>query len=316
MDKKFNPHLTFIIPIFNEELNLDQCIHQIREAIEVRLPSYTILLIDDGSTDQSWKKIQELSKKYPQVQALKLSRNFGKEHAIAAGLEHMVEHSGALIMDADLQHPPALVPHMVTAWLENKAEIIEAKKIPSQLVTYKFQWPRRGFYFLFEKVIGQNLESDCDFKLLSSLAVEQWKKLPEKNLFFRGMIHWVGFPRYEIPFEVPNRQVGLSKWTPRKLVSLALSSFFAYSSAPIKLIGLLSLLFFMVSLAMASIALYQKIFHIADPGFTTVILLVIISGAFNLMCLFIVGQFVAQIYEEVKGRPRYLILDKIFHANK
>ena len=309
--------LSLVIPVFNEETIIRQSIEKIVQEVEKIdvLSAYQIVIVDDGSVDQTWSILKELRDSYPQLKLIRLSRNFGKESALCAGLD--VCHSDAVIvMDADLQHPPALIASMVSAWLLGDVDIIEAVK-KSRGDESKFSaFSANLFYKIFTRLSGLNLKDASDFKLLDKRVIDAWRKLPEKNLFFRGMSAWLGFKRETIEFDVPQRAQGESKWGMLNLIQLALTSITAYSSAPLYIITLLGALFTTFSILLGSYTLFQKFSGVAVSGFATVIILLLIIGGAIMVALGIIGIYIARIFDEVKNRPRYLIMEQVEPENK
>lgn len=304
--------LSLVIPVFNEASIIRHSIDEIIKALEKIevLSTYQLVIVDDGSQDQTWSILNELHTQYTQLQLIRLSRNFGKESALCAGLD--VCHSDAVIvMDADLQHPPALIATMIDTWQNSDADIIDAVKNSRGDETRFSGVSANLFYKVFTKLSGLNLKSASDFKLLDKRVIDAWRQLPEKNLFFRGMSAWLGFKRETVAFDVPQRLEGESKWSLLSLIQLAMTSITAYSSAPLHIITSLGVLFTTFSIFLGSYTLFQKFSGIAVSGFTTVILLLLIIGGAIMVALGIIGIYIARIFDEVKNRPRYLIMEKI-----
>ncbi len=298
--------LDIVVPVFNEEANIPPFAQTVAEALAGCEAPYRILFIDDGSADATWQAIQRLHDEDPKVMGIRLSRNFGKESAIAAGLEHA---SGdlVLLMDGDLQHPPTLIPEMIEAWRQQPVEIVEAVKADRGVEGRFRRTLARGFYALFNRLAGFDLRGASDMKLLSRKAVDAWLRMPEKNLFFRGMSAWIGFPRASVTFTVPVRLHGASGWRGGQLTRLAISAITAFSSAPLRLIALTGVIFGLFALALGIQTLFNYFSGHAVSGFTTVIILILLIGATLMFGLTIIGEYISRIYEEIKGRPRYLI---------
>ncbi len=307
LNKSFNK-LSIIIPCFNEQPNLRLVTDPVGRQLDEYPQSSEIVLVDDGSTDGSWALIQQLRKEDGRIKGIRLSRNFGKEAAIAAGLAH-AEGDLVILMDADLQHPPELIPRMIEIWRHNDVEIVEAvKQSRGDEGSIKNIFSRL-FYVLFNKMAHLDLRNASDYKLLSRKALDAWSRLPERNLFFRGMSLWIGYPRAELPFSVASRAAGKSGWGYAKLTQLAISALTAYSSAPLRLVALCGILFSIFALILGLHTLFNYFSGQAVSGFTTVILLLLLVGAAILFGLAVIGEYIARIYEEIKQRPRYLIAD-------
>ncbi len=298
--------LSIVIPCHNEADNLPGLIDSLlRQLLDIDMKK-EILLVDDGSTDPTWETITDLGLRHQTVRGLRLSRNFGKEAAIAAGLEH-ARGDAVILMDADLQHPPELVPRMVETWKNQRVELVEAVKAHRGEEPPAKGWFSRGFYYVFRKLSGFDIDNASDFKLLSRRALDAWRQMPERNLFFRGMSAWIGYPRATITFAVPPRRQGSSGWRTRSLLRLAVTALTAYSSAPLHLVTLASLIFGLFTVVLGLQTLYNYFSGNAVSGFTTVILLILMLGSFLLLGLSIIGEYIARIYDEIKKRPRYLI---------
>lgn len=296
--------LTIIIPVYNEQDNIALATETLIDIMQKEALSFKLLFVDDGSSDLTWENIQSMKNAHPTiVLAIKFTKNFGKESAIAAGLD-LCKTDGAIIIDGDLQHPPTLIPRMIREWKNMNFDIVEGIKSATTTSQSLFH---KMYFSLFEKMIGFDMSTASDFKLLDRSAIEDWKKLPERGLFFRGMSHWIGRKRLKLEFDVQPRLQGTTKWSFWGLMQLAIHSLLAYSSAPIRIIGLVGLFFVFLSLIFGSIALYQKIIGVAVSGFTTVILLLLFLGGCILFSLCLIGYFIGNIYNEVKFRPRYLI---------
>ena len=296
--------LTIIIPVYNEQENIQMTTEALIQVLGSQNIDYILLFVDDGSHDNTWNIISNMSRKFPKlVHALKFTKNFGKESAIAAGLEYC-STDAAIVIDGDLQHPPQIISQMIAQWKTYDFDIVEgikSSRTASQTLFHKI------YFSLFEKMIGFDMRIASDFKLLDRSAINDWKKLPERGLFFRGMSHWIGRKRMQIEFDVQPRVQGKTKWSFWGLLQLAMHSLLAYSSAPIRVIGLVGIFFVVLSLIFGSIALYQKFMGIAVSGFTTVILLLLFLGGCILFSLCLIGYFIGNIYNEVKHRPRYLV---------
>ena len=271
--------------------------------------SYELVVVDDGSSDDTWAVLQKVAAERSSLRAFRLSRRFGKELALAAGLEH-ARGAAVIVMDADLQHPPGLIPAMVRAWREEHYDVVEAVKTrrgEEPLFARVGAWL---FYPLFRRLSGFDLEGASDFKLIDRRVLEAWARMGERNVFFRGMSAWLGFRRKELPFEVAPRAGGSSSWSPFRLLRLALNGITAFSSAPIHVITLMGCLFLVFAVLLGLHTLYNKLYGGAETGFTTVIVLVLMVGSLILIGLGVIGLYVARIYDEVKGRPRYVIREQ------
>jgi glycosyltransferase involved in cell wall biosynthesis len=249
------------------------------------------------------------------VRALRLSRNFGKESALCAGLEH-ARGDAVIVIDADGQHPPSLIPEMVRVWQSSGADVVEAVKRRRGRESLSSKVGAQLFYFVLNRLSGFHFKGASDFKLMSRKAVDAWLNMRERNVFFRGMTVWMGFTSVQIPFEVVPRSVGQSTWSVLKRLKLALVGITAFSSFPLHLVTFAGLIFLGISVLLGLETVYLKVAGRAVSGFATVILLELIIGSLLMISLGIIGEYLARIYEEVKGRPRYLVKESIEPGEK
>ena len=270
MNRYFS-RVSIVIPVYNEGNSLSIVVEKLYEEIEKVKEICEVILIDDGSSDNTWDTIVKLHQQYSSIKALRLSRNFGKEAAICAGLEK-ASGDGVIVMDGDLQHPPSLIPQMVHTWNQSKADIIEAVKEHRGKEPLKKRIGARVFYTLLNKFSGFNLEGASDFKLMDRRVLNAWLTLGERNLFFRGMTAWLGFKHIQIPFVVPDRSGGESGWSIFHLIRLAMTAVTAFSSLPLYFITFIGSIFLLFATILSVYALrcveqilcLQSVFHICS----------------------------------------------------
>jgi glycosyltransferase involved in cell wall biosynthesis len=303
-------YISIIIPVYNEEKQIEETVGIILQILSGNGIECEFILVDDGSADGTWETISRLARNYSCVSAIKLSRNFGKEAAICAGLER-ARGDACLIIDSDLQHPPSLIPEMVKLWRTEGYDVVEGVKASRGKESFVTRIGASLFYKLLKLLSGYDLENTSDFKLLDRRVVEAWKRLGERNTFFRGMSTWVGFKRVSVPFEVSERKTGKSGWSFFKLLKLAIDAITSYSSLPLQAVTLIGVLFLLGSVVLGIQTLYKKFAGQALSGFTTVILLQLIIGSCLMISLGIIGTYLARIYDEVKSRPRYIVSEEI-----
>jgi len=268
--------------------------------------AFDIIVVDDGSSDRTWAVLTALTQQMPELHAIRLSRNFGKEGAIAAGLD--AAHGDAVvILDADLQHPPTLIPEMVRLWQSEGWDVVEAVKAHRGRESRLQRATARTFYRAARSLTGYDLQDASDFKLLDKRVVDAWQRFGERATFFRGLVAWLGFRRTQVFFEVPPRAEGGSRWSIAGLAGLAIHAVTSFSSLPLQLVTLLGVLTLLMAVVVAVQALRLYYQGLALPGFTTVILLQLIIGGFLMVSLGIIGTYIARIYDEVKARPRYVV---------
>lgn len=302
--------ISIVIPVYNEEKQVRETVRVIGEIMAKNQINYEFIFIDDGSRDQTWRELKQLGAADPKIQAIKLSRNFGKESALCAGLE-AVSGDACVVMDADLQHPPTLIPEMVRLWKDEGYEIVEGVKSSRGKESWSSKMSAGLFYRILHKLSGINLNDASDFKLLDAKVIAAWRAMPERNTFFRGMAAWVGFKRIAVPFEVAERTTGGTKWSKYRLFKLAITAITSFSSFPLQVVTFLGILFLLGSIILGIQTIYMKFSGIAVGGFTTVILLLLITGSALMISLGIIGTYLAKIFEEVKHRPRYIVAETV-----
>lgn len=298
--------ITVVMPVYNEGDFIYANVMRVDGILQAAGIEHQFLLVDDGSRDQTWQEMCRLAEDHDQVSLLRLSRNFGKEAALCAGLEN-AGGDAVVVMDADLQHPPENIPEMVRLWREEGYDVVEGVKEDRGKESLGSRLAAMLFYRTFRKTTGIDIGVASDFKLLDRSAVEAWRELPERNTFFRGLSAWVGFRRYSLPFKVAPRAGGETKWTMKGLIKLAVNSITAYTAAPLLVVFWLGVLMGVAAVILTVQTLYMYFSHHAETGFSTVILLQLFIGSGIMISLSIIGLYIAKIYDEVKGRPRYLI---------
>ncbi|NLN64550.1 MAG: glycosyltransferase family 2 protein [Clostridiaceae bacterium] len=300
--------LSVVIPVYNEEKQMGKTISTICSVLDGITDQYQMIVVDDGSADGTWQVIKALADQTPQLEGIRFSRNFGKEAAIMAGLSR-AEGDACIIMDADLQHPPALIPEMVRHW-EEGTEVVEAVKEDRGRESPFTRLGASLFYKIMYRLSGFKLERASDFKLLDKKVVQSLLHMPERETFFRGLSAWVGYSRTQVCFKVPERETGESRWSRLKLVRLAISAFTSFSSLPLQFVTFIGILFLIGSIVLGIQTLVMKLRGLAIGGFTTVILLLLIMGSCLMISLGMIGIYIARIYNEVKARPRYIVSEE------
>ena len=306
IDPVRSPLISVVIPLYKEGPNLRTLLAEVTTALAQTRCPFELILVDDGSPDETWRVISDEAARLPALRGLRLSRNFGKELALCAGLER-ARGDLVVVMDGDGQHPPALLPDMVRLWQTTGVDIVEAVKIKRGQESLSGKLGALLFYVILNKLAGVNLKGASDFKLMNRRALEAWLQMEERNVFFRGMTAWLGFTRAQIPFEVLGRVGGETKWSFLRRFELALTGISAFSSLPLQFVTVAGLFFFTFSVAFGIYTLVLQLAGKSVSGFATVILLLLIIGSLLMISLGIIGQYLARIYEEVKHRPRYVI---------
>lgn len=294
--------ISVVIPVYNEEKGI---VHNINERIKYLPDDYEVVLVDDGSKDSSWQEITKLFNENPRVVGVRFSRNFGKEAAVMAGVS-TAKGDAVIVMDSDLQHPPEYIPEMIEKWQEGY-KIVETVKKNRGKESFLYKISAGIFYGTLKKMSGLDMANSSDYKLLDRTVVDKIKEFKEGQLFFRGLVDWVGYERYVLRIDVREREIGKSKFKFKSLFKLALNAITSFSSSLLYITAFLGGLFFISALILAIQTIYNKVVGISASGFTTVILLQLIIGSLIMFCLAIIGIYVGKIYEEVKRRPQYII---------
>ena len=297
--------LSVILPSYNEEKMIAKATARMAEILQPEKIDYELLFIDDGSRDGTWAQINEAAEKDSRVVGVHFSRNFGKEAAMFAGLEQ-AKGDCCVVIDCDLQHPPEKIVEMYRLW-EQGYEVVEGIKEDRGEESGLHKFAANSFYGLISKATGMDMSSSSDFKLLDRKVVDTLNSLPERNVFFRALSFWVGYKKTSVSYCVQERTEGVSKWSTKSLIKYALTNISSFSSAPLHIVTVLGFIMLAVSVVLGIIALVQKISGVALGGFTTVILLLLFSASIIMISLGIIGYYIARIYDEIKGRPRYII---------
>ncbi len=296
--------LSIIIPSYNEE----ECIRRAYDTINSLLEENNIegefIFVNDGSKDATYEKIVELSCEKDNVIGLNFSRNFGKESAISAGLA-AVNGDCAVIIDCDLQHPPEKIIEMYHLW-EEGFEIVEGIKKDRGDEKGAHRLGAKIFYAVISRVAGFDMSNSSDFKLLDRKVVDVLNKMPERG-FFRAISFWVGYKKASVEYLVNERVAGESKWSTTGLFKYAISNISSYSTAPMQTVTVLGFVMLTISVIFGVWALIDKIVGRALEGMTTVIIITIFIGSIIMISLGIMGYYIARIYDEIKGRPKYII---------
>ncbi len=297
--------LSVVLPAYNEKENIAPATEELSKVLEPLEEDYEILFVSDGSTDGTYEEILRVAGRNPHVKGAEFSRNFGKEAAIFAGLE-LAAGDAVVVMDCDLQHPPAVLPEMVGKWRAG-AEVVEGIKSSRGRESLGYKLSAGLFYKVMSRLIRMDMNASSDYKLLDRKVVAALLELPERNTFFRALSFWVGFRTEKVTYEVQERRYGRSKWSLKSLVRYAVRNATSFSTLPLQIVTWLGWLFLVFSLVLGVQTLVRFCMGNAATGFTTVILLILLVGGALMLSLGILGHYIARIYEEVKGRPRYII---------
>jgi glycosyltransferase involved in cell wall biosynthesis len=308
------PVLSIVIPAYNESQGLAVTVKHIAWVLDPFEKNWEIIVVDDGSRDKTFEKICQLFQADPRIKGIALSRNFGKEGALLAGLE-AAEGQAVITIDADLQHPPTIIGEMVNKW-RSGVQIVHAIKRNRMDDSAAKKAAAQGINQLISRFGKINVNNSSDFKLLDREIVDIIiHRLPERQRFFRGLTSWVGFTEEYIYFDVAAREGDESKWSFWTLFELAITALTSFTSMPLRIVTFLGIATLILGFLIASEALWSLINHQAVSGFATIIITLLLIGSFIMISLGIIGEYIAKIYEEVKARPIYLIKDSIGIAN-
>ncbi len=297
--------LSVVIPAYNEEEMIPITVSVIDKTLSEADITHELLFVNDGSKDSTWEKITEAASSNTNVKGVCFSRNFGKESAIFAGISE-AQGECCVVIDCDLQHPPEKIVEMYRLW-EQGYEIVEGVKRSRGKESGLHRFAAKSFYSIMSESAGFDMSRASDFKLIDRKAMNVLLNMNEKNAFFRALSSWIGFKSIQVEYDVREREAGVSKWSTKSLIKYALTNIASFSSAPMQLVTIMGLIVFVVGLGATVEALVTFFEGKAQEGFTTVIILQCFTGSFIMLGLGVIGFYISKIYEEVKGRPRYII---------
>lgn len=299
--------LSIVVPLYNEEKNINYLFEHLTSALNRITSSYEIVCVNDGSKDNTLECLIEQNRCNPAIKVVNLSRNFGKEIALTAGIDYA---SGAAVIpiDADLQDPPELIAELVAKWREGY-DVVYATRLTRQGETWLKRFTADAFYKTIGKMSCVNIPPNTgDFRLLDRKVVEALKQLPERTRFMKGLFAWVGFKQTSVLFERQPRFQGTTSWNYWKLWNFALDGIASFSFIPLKVWSYLGLSVSFVSLLYASFLIIRTlIFGIDVPGYASLMVTILFLGGIQLITLGIIGEYLGRVYEEVKGRPLYVV---------
>ncbi|MFA6313732.1 MAG: glycosyltransferase family 2 protein [Sterolibacterium sp.] len=304
------PELSVIVPACNEAEGIGAFLEQLVGSLQRCCSGFEIWLVDDGSHDATWEKLRLAQQQIPQLHGLRFTRNFGKEAAILAGLRH-ARGRAVVVMDADGQHPPDLLPKMLELWRKGPAQIVAAQKISRPGDGWSSRFNAWLFNRLMRVLTGLDLAGASDFRLLDRRVVDALLAFPEKVRFFRGMTEWTGFVTAQLGFEVAPRIAGTTQWSTAQLTRLAVTAITAYSAKPLGMIFRLGMLGMVAAAMLLAQALYSWFTGIAVSGWTSLTVVVLFFGSATLLSLGVLGAYLAQIFDEIKRRPEFLIRERL-----
>jgi glycosyltransferase involved in cell wall biosynthesis len=298
--------ISCVVPVYNEEAVIEGFVKKLHGFLSQLSKRFEIIIVDDGSRDHTLEKIRQLPKHY-QVKALGLSRNFGKEVALTAGLDHS---SGdvTILLDADFQHPIEMLSSFLQYWSQGYDMVYGIRKSRKSESYIKRHFANL-FYWLMQKITHIDIPNNAgDFRLMDRKILEALKEFPERTRFMKGLYAWVGFKSIGLPFEVQDRAAGKSSWGLTKLTELAITGITSFSDVPLRVWGLIGFLISLLSLIYAIYIVTVTLIFGADlPGFPTLVVAIMFLGGIQLLSIGILGEYIARIFTEVKQRPKYLL---------
>ena len=301
--------VSVIVPMYNEEAVLEDCHERLCNALDLLEKKCEIIYVDDGSTDRSWDLVSRMTSSNHCVRTIRLSRNFGKEAAMTAGL-HSTRGQAVILIDADLQDPPELIPAMVEQW-QKGFDVVDMKRKQR----YGESWFKRFTASMFYKLINQLTEMPIpenvgDFRLIDRRVVDEINKLPERTRFMKGLFAWPGFRRTTMMFDRDPRLAGETKWNYTKLVHLAFEGITSFSTRPLRLATGAGLITSVTAIAMAAVV-FAKTMIWGDPvaGYPSTIMVVLLLGGIQLLAIGLMGEYVGRLFIEAKQRPLFIVMD-------
>ena len=299
--------VSIIVPIFNEEEIIDEMISIIIDVASTWDYDYEIIIINDGSDDGSRKKIEKICKENKKVKLINLSRNFGHQMAFTAGIDH-AKGSSVIAIDGDLQDPPTVMTQFIQKW-ESGYEVVYGKRLNRKGESLFKLFTAKFFYFILNKFSDVYIPRDVgDFRLMDRVIVDKIKTMREKHRFIRGMIPWVGFKQTFVEYDRNPRFAGQTKFSFNKMLKFALDGIFSFSTVPIKYTILMGIFTILLSLGGIIYAFVARL--LTDgwvSGWTTIIITILFIGGVQLISIGVLGQYIGRIFEEIKGRPLYII---------
>lgn len=302
--------LSVVVPVFNEEENIPELHRRLVATLEGVVSSYEILFVDDGSRDGSWGLVQELADKDPQVRGLRFSRNFGHQMAFAAGLDH-AQGEAVVIMDADLQDPPEVIPELLARWRQGFEVVYAVRRARHGESAFKL-WTAKLFYRLLRRITPVDIPLDTgDFRLMGRRAVEAFRRLGERHRFTRGLVAWLGFRQTGVLYDRAARHAGDTKYPLRKMLRFAIDAITSFSHVPLQLATWLGFAVSALAFAYIAVVVVLKLVGISWPGYTSLMAAILFLGGVQLVMIGFLGEYLGRVHDEVKRRPLYLVQEEV-----
>ncbi len=301
--------------MYNEEEVIEETYHRLKNVMDKIGESYELVFVNDGSKDKSAQIISELVKTDENIRLIDFSRNFGHQIAVTAGLDY-VQGQAIVIIDADLQDPPEVIPQMLEKWREGY-DVVYGKRLKRQGETAFKKASAHVYYRILGALTDGNIPRDTgDFRLIDRKVCEAIKRLPEKNRFLRGMVNWVGFNQVAVEYVRDERWAGETKYPLKKMLKFAADGIFSFTYKPLKLATYIGLFLSVIGFIYLLVVLFQKLFtDTALTGWASIMAVSLVFHGITLVILGIIGEYIGRIYEEVKGRPLYIVKETIGFKN-
>jgi len=301
------PLVSIVAPVFNEALVIDEFYQRIRDAMAA-LPAYTweLVLVEDGSSDDSYARCSAIASQDSHVAVLKLSRNFGHQIAITAGVDH-ARGDAVVIIDSDLQDPPEVIKSFLAKWREGY-DVVYGRREKRAGETRLKAWTAAGFYRLLRFFTRIDIPVDVgDFRLMSARAADHLRRLRESDRFVRGLVSWIGFRQTAVAYARDRRFAGETKYPYRRMIHFALDGITSFSSVPLKFASWLGYLASLLAFLYLASVFIQKALGYTVPGFATIMVAILFLGGVQLISLGIIGEYIGRIHNEIKARPLYIV---------
>jgi polyisoprenyl-phosphate glycosyltransferase len=306
--EKSNKEISIIIPVYNEELNLDSLYERVKNVFLKLNVGHEYIFVNDGSKDKSLEKIKSIAQKDANVKYISFSRNFGHQIAVTAGLEKSIGKA-VVIIDADLQDPPELIEEMYKKYKEGFQNVYARRKTRKGESPLK-KFTAKMFYRILSSVTNISIPVDTgDFRIIDRKIVEGLKQMPEQHKFLRGQISWIGFSQTYVEYDREERQEGKTGYTYRKMIRFALDGITSFSNTPLKLATTAGFVTFIISFVLICYALYSKFFlnETTIRGWTSLMVSVLFIGSIQLLSIGIIGEYISRLSDNVRNRPKYII---------
>lgn len=305
------PDLSIVVPVYNEKENLEHLYERLKTVLAPLGHSYELIFVDDGSSDSTLDVLKSFQKQDGNVRILSFSRNFGHQIALTAGLDY-ASGKAVISLDADLQHPPELIPELVKRWKDGY-DVVYTVRMDSGDTSWFKRITSKVFYRLMNFFSHTHIpEGGADFRLLNRRAVDTLKNIRERNRMLRGLVGWIGFNQIALPYQAAPRRGGAPKYSLLRMARLAMDGLTSFSSAPLYLATIFGFIVSIFSFLYAAYVLYARFFtDMTVPGWTSLVVVVLFLGGVQLICLGIMGEYIGKIYSEMKNRPLYLVRESI-----